>query len=233
MRMMWLCLFALLGFSDAASRISEAKLTQTKKSTATQAAKASKLSPQALGVQALTAEESFAILNPLNEHNKIFPKSYWVPLAGYKNLKPDNCFGVRLANGQRLAGESSGTGGLYAGFKSGADGKSGSFIVIGVFHSEFPFRIGSETLRPGPYLLQAYADKLELVGEHESQTRYDSFRRETVPEEKKVTLTLSKPLPEALLEREANETPRFIIGIETSAIVLTLHGNKWTVIPQI
>jgi hypothetical protein len=158
-----------------------------------------------------------------------------LPLIEYKKgvLKPENCFGVRLANGLRLAGESSGADYGMHGHTTDKDGKKqGSFVVIGVLYAEFPFAIEDQPLPAGPYVVQAYQDALELIGNHESKTHYDSFRGKQVPDEKSEKLLLKVPLPEALLAEKATEIPRFSLAVEKGAIVLTLHGNTWTLVPR-
>jgi len=58
--------------------------------------------------QPLPQAESFEFLTSLNKAKKIFSESYLLPLRDCRKgvLKAENCFGVRLANGLRLVGDS-------------------------------------------------------------------------------------------------------------------------------
>jgi len=185
--------------------------------------------------QSLTQAESFEFLKSLNKAKKIFPESYLLPLKEYKKgvLKPENCFGVRLANGLRLVGESRGADYGVRGYMIDKDGNNYDFFVsIGVLHAEFPFAFEDQLLPAGPYVVEAHQDALALVGDQESKTHYDSFGRKQVPDEVKKKSPLKTPLPEALLAEKAKEIPRFSLAVEKGAIVLTLHGNTWTLVPR-
>jgi hypothetical protein len=185
--------------------------------------------------QPLPQAESFEFLKSLNEAGKIFHESYFFPLSDLIKkvaLKPENCFGVRLANGLRLVGESSGGGYGVHGTVTDKDGKKEALVLIGVLHAEFPFAIEEQPLPAGPYMVLAYQDALELVGQHESKTYYDSFRRKQIPEGVTKKLPLKVVLPEALLAEKATEIPRFSLAVEKGAIVLALHGNTWKLVPR-
>jgi hypothetical protein len=185
--------------------------------------------------QPLSQAESFEFLKSLNGAKKIFPESYMLPLTEYKKgvLKPENCFGVRLANGLRLVGESSGSDYGTHGYTTDKDGKRQDiFVLIGVLYAEFPFDIEDQPLPAGPYVVEAHQHALELIGNHESKTHYDSFRGKQVPDEVKKKSPLKTPLPEALLAEKAKEIPRFSLAVEKGAIVLALHGNTWKLVPR-
>jgi hypothetical protein len=179
--------------------------------------------------QPLSQAESFEFLASLNRAEKIFPESYPLPLRGYMegDLKAENCFGVRLANGLRLVGESSGS--TYGVREHGEQVPS---VLIGVLHPEFPFAIDDQPLPAGPYIVQVGQDALELRGNHESKTHYDSIRGKLVPDQVTKMFPLKVTLPEALLAEKAKEIPRFSLAVEKGAIVLTLHGNTWTLVPR-
>jgi hypothetical protein len=177
--------------------------------------------------QTLSPAESFEVLNTLNEAEKLFPESYLMPLTAYKNLKEDNCFGVHLATGKRLLGESSGK-------SYGMRGKVGDsvFVVIGVLYSEFPFSIDDHPLPAGPYVVHAFKDALELWGNAEKGTHYDPYRRKNVPSPQQEKFPLKVALPDALLAEKAIEIPRFALAVEKGSIMLSFHGNSWKVLPR-
>ena len=162
----------------------------------------------------------------------MFPESYMLPLTEYKDLKAEGCFGVRLANGLRLVGESSGSDYGIHGYTIDKDGKKDLSVLIGVLHAEFPFSIGGRPLPRGPYVVHASQGNLELKGNHQSKMHYDSNRGKQVPDEKSEKLVLKVPLPEALLAEKATEIPRFSLAVEKGAIVLALHGNTWKLVPR-
>ena len=193
-------------------------------------------SPQASAIPAappelLSQDESFGLVNRLNEATKLFPESYIWGSGQFKVLKPENCFGVRLANGQRLVGESSGQSYGLRGARISAAGKE-EYVVIGVLYAEFPFSIDNRPLPAGPYVVHAYKDALELWGNDEKETRYDRNRRMDVPLAKEEKLPLKAALPDALLAEKATEIPRFTLAIENGSLVLSLHGNAWKLVPR-
>ncbi len=182
-------------------------------------------------VVALSQAESFEFIKNLNDKEKIFPESYMLPLTGYKDLKPEGCFGVRLSGGIRLVGESSGKDSGVHGSLIGADNKKESYVLIGVFYAEFPFSIQGKPFSAGPYIVQAYRDAMELVGDDVREKHYDMNRQKQVPKERTEKFLLKTSLPQALLEEKALEVPRFSITVNKGIIMLMLHGNSWRIIP--
>jgi len=183
--------------------------------------------------QALSQAESFEMLNTLNEAEKLVPESYMMPLTKHNGLKAEDCFGVRLRNGKRLAGESSGKSYGLSGSTYSPDGKEkNSFVMIGLLYAEFPFSINNHPLPPGPYMVQAHKDALELVGNAETGTRYDMNRGKDVPLSKEEKLALKLALPDELLAEKATEVPRFALDVVNGSIVLSLHGKTWKVQPR-
>ena len=167
------------------------------------------------------------MLNSFNEAEKLFPESYMLPLTKYNGLKPENCYGVRLANGLRLVGESAGKD---YGVHGHVDGQV--FVLIGILYAEFRFSIENRPLAPGPYMIHAYKDALELSGNAEKGTRYDMNRRKDVPLANEEKFPLKVALPDALLAEKATEVPRFSLAVEHGSIVLSLHGNTWKLVPR-
>lgn len=182
---------------------------------------------------AMTAEESQALLMELNDANKALPASYMFELR-HEKIDPQTCFGAKLMNGQRLAGESSGKNyGLRGTKEAREDGVGGSYIVIGSFYSEFRFSIKGKALPAGPYMVHAYSDALELAGDDTKEMRYDNSRRKEVPKGKTATFLLKSPIAAELLAMGAKEGPRFLVSVEGGAIVLLLGENKWSVAPKV
>jgi hypothetical protein len=177
----------------------------------------------------LSQAESFEFLARLNQAEKIFPQSHPLPLRGYLEgaRKPENCFGVRLASGLRLVGESSGSD-----YGVREHGEQGLSVLIGVLHAEFPFAIDDQPLAAGPYIVQVGQSALELRGNHESKTRFNTALLRQVPVQVTKRFPLKVTLPEALVAEKAKEIPRFSLGVDNGAIVLTLHGNTWKLVPR-
>jgi hypothetical protein len=189
--------------------------------------------PTAPPAQALSQAESFEMLNTLNEDEKLIPESYIMPLTKHKDLRVENCSGVRLANGKRLAGESGGKSYGMRGFKMGADGKEETtFVMVGLLYAEFPFSINNHSFPAGPYMVHAYKDALELSGNAETGTRYDMQRRKDVPLSLEEKLPFKAALPDAFLAEKATDIPRFTLAVEKGSIVLALEGNTWKVQPR-
>ncbi|MDD5542355.1 MAG: hypothetical protein PHX83_04205 [Acidobacteriia bacterium] len=182
--------------------------------------------------ETLSQEDSFRLITSLNEAEKLFPESYIFPFTKMKHVSAETCFGVRLANGARLVGESSGkTYGFHGSFTK-ADGTKGSFTLIGILHSEFPFSIQDKQFPAGPYILHAYEDALELTGNDESEKHFDYNRRKNVPKARDEKFDLKTRISNTLLSKEAKEIPRFSLAVKNDEIWLELNGNTWKVVPH-
>lgn len=200
--------------------------------------------PKDCEAQPLAQQDSFDFLNRLNETDRLFPESYLIPLR-YEHLKADHCFGVRLANGRRLAGESSGRNEYGWNFferrEDGTTARQWTYGVIGVLYAEFPFSVAGVAMPAGPYVVHAYRNRLELWGNDESEMKQDlrpgaNFLRK-VPKEKKMELPLRADLPDALLEEKAYELPHFsvdvvVAGATKGTIFLSFHGQQWKLVPR-
>jgi hypothetical protein len=182
-------------------------------------------------VAALSSAEAYDLLAGLNAKEQLVPVSFMLSLGKYNALDSANCFGIRTPQGLRLAGVSSGTVGLR-GFTFTADGQKRESVFIGVFHSEFPFLLQTETFPAGPYMVMAFRDALELSGDDQSGTHYDVYRRRTVPNSLVKEIPLSSPIPDELLAEKATAAPRFRISIDKTTIFLTVLNNRLRITPK-
>ena len=163
---------------------------------------------QAEQPQLLSQTESVELLKSLNEQRRLIPRTYAAELSPrYKELKPDGCFGVRLAGGARLVGESSGKNeyGLF-GFEF-KDGKAVFSRFIGVLYSEFSFSIADTVWPAGAYAVDADQETLLFSTDTASGADYNPALSRNVPPPKTVKLPLPQPLPEALLKGEGGAIP--------------------------
>jgi hypothetical protein len=189
--------------------------------------------PQSASVpQLLAAPDAFEMLKALNEKEALAPASFMMPIEKYNGLKAENCFGIKLASGRRLAGESSGESYGIRGEKISASGQRRAQILIGFFHAEFPFSLQAKPFPAGSYIVMAFRESLDIHGDDPSETRYDMNRRAQVPKSRVETLSLAAPLPEELFAEKAAHIPRFTIVIDKGEAALTIHGNKLRLIPR-
>jgi hypothetical protein len=183
--------------------------------------------------QLLSQTDSFELVSRLNKAGKLVPESYLLPLRGLKSVKAENCFGVRLANGLHLVGESSGSSYGVHGSTHDAKGKETDInVLIGFLYAEFPFMINDKAFPAGPYMLHAHKEALELVGNAETGTRYDMNRRKNVPLGKEEKLALKTALTDAVLAEKATEIPRASLTVDHGSIVLSLQDNNWRIVPR-
>jgi len=154
----------------------------------------------------LTAQQAFDILKDLNEQKKL-AEPFGVPPFGrefyYSALRPENCFGLILANGLRLVGESLGKD---YGIIRGDD-----FQQIGFLYSEGDFLIEKYTFKKGPYIVFASPSKL-IIG-----TGFVDINAEEIPLKTMIADSLFK---------EGGKRPRFSLTEANDNIYINVESNK-------
>jgi hypothetical protein len=201
---------AFLGLmsSPAVSRASPASTTPS--SDASPASKTAALSPA----------ECLAALTELNDAGKMVPEAAF-PGVRLNGLTEEGCSGIRLPNGARLIGIDLGASGFEGSVsEQGDDGSFGApltFRMMGFLYSEFPFSIAGQTLPVGAWAVEAFNASLRLVGNHETETRYDPMQSKEIPLPKTVQIELKVPIPEVVVGSAAAEIPHFAIVPATQA----------------
>jgi hypothetical protein len=185
-------------------------------------------------VAILLPTESLDFLAGLNKDGKLVPESVF-PNVQYQGLKAENCFGVRLANGQRLAGESATTGYGYTGTLTeqnpdGTFGKEQTFRLAGFMYSEFPFSIEGQQLAAGPYVLEVFTNSLRLVGNDDDHKIFVGGR--FVPGSKTTKLPAKVPIPDDFVAKNASKNPQYSVTAKGEGVVLRLLGNEWRLTPR-
>ncbi len=160
------------------------------------------------------------------------PASFMLPLGKLTALTSERCFGIRLPNGLRLVGQSSGKDYGVRGSNTTSDGQRREKVLIGSFYSEFPFLFEAKRFAAGPYLVLVFRNALELHGDDHSGTHYDANRRSQVPNALVEEIPFRSPIPDELLAEKATVLPRFGIGVENAAVFLTLLDNKLRITPK-
>jgi hypothetical protein len=197
-------------------------------------APASEASPTA-NTAALSPADCLAALTELNDAGKLVPEAAF-PGVRLNGLTEDGCSGIRLPNGARLVGIDLGASGFEGSVsEQGDDGSFGAsltFRMMGFLYSEFPFSIAGQTLPAGAWAVEAFNASLRLVGNHETETRYDPMQSKEIPLPKTVQIELKVPIPESVIGSGSVEIPHFAIVPGDAGAVLQVQGNEWILGPQ-
>jgi len=161
---------------------------------------------QSEGVQPLEPKEAFAIFKALNEQKKLI-ESVFAKVWSYK-VQPENCFGLKLPGGARLAGESAGDD--YGGLAF----TEGSWVPqIGFMFSETAFTLQDQAFQKGIHRVFASAGSLTLRREDSS-----------------ISLALPSRIDAALLEAKSRR-PKFSFAVDGGQVFLVVANNKLALKP--
>ncbi len=164
---------------------------------------------QSEGVQALRPKEAFDVLRKLNETKKLLPGTYAKLSDYYKDLRLENCFGVKLAGGARVAGESAGRDyGMFAVHEKVMAPQ------LGFLYSEAPFKVEEKALEKGTYMVFALAEVLMINGGAS------------------VTIPLQSKTDVAIGKGKNPRRPKFSLVIENGQAFLVVGENKLALKPN-